>query len=118
MQAIGTHSFGTLRVHSPSPTRAPNSKGLEFLKSGDVVVVRDIPAGVVFGYDTISLTIKKQGAFEGVKNLTPGAHFIWAGTRDGSLRTGFWLMSSKLAFDEYGDVIVKKWDKYNEVLLE
>lgn len=82
------------------------------------MVVRDIPAGVVFGYDTISLTIKKQGAFEGVKNLTPGAHFIWAGTRDGSLRTGFWLMSSKLAFDEYGDVIVKKWDKYNEVLLE
>ncbi|KAG4419466.1 hypothetical protein IFR04_007423 [Cadophora malorum] len=118
MQAIGTHSFGTLRVHSPSPTRAPNIKGLEFLKSGDVLVVRDIPAGVVFGYDTISLTIKKQGAFEGVKNLTPGAHFIWAGTRDGSLRTGFWLMSSKLAFDEYGDVIVKKWDKYNEVLLD
>ncbi|KAK0099866.1 hypothetical protein ONS96_007819 [Cadophora gregata f. sp. sojae] len=118
MQAIGTHSFGTLRVHSPSPTRAPNIKGLEFLKSGDVVVVRDIPVGVVFGYDTISLTIKKQGVFEGVKNLDPGAHFVWAGTRDGSLRTGFWLMSSKLASDEYGEVIVKTWDKYNEVLVD
>ncbi|KAL2068118.1 hypothetical protein VTL71DRAFT_16216 [Oculimacula yallundae] len=118
MQAIGTHSFGTLRVHSPSPTRAPNIKGLEFLKSGDVVVVRDIPVGVVFGYDTIAFTIKQQGVFEGVKNLNPGAHFVWAGTSDGSLRTGFWLMSSKLTSDEYGDVIVKRWDKYNEVLVD
>ncbi|KAH7321764.1 AAR2 protein-domain-containing protein [Rhexocercosporidium sp. MPI-PUGE-AT-0058] len=118
MQAIGTHSFGTLRVHSPSPTRAPNIKGLEFLKSGDVVVVRDIPVGVVFGYDTISFTIKQQGVFEGIKNLNPGAHFIWAGTSDGSLRTGFWLMSSKLTSDEYGEVIVKRWDKYNEVLVD
>ncbi|KAL5319781.1 hypothetical protein ACEPPN_012838 [Leptodophora sp. 'Broadleaf-Isolate-01'] len=118
MQAIGTHSFGTLRVHSPSPTRAPNIKGLEFLKSGDVVVVRDIPAGVVFGYDTISFTIKQQGVFEGIKDLNPGAHFIWAGTSDGSLRTGFWLMSSKLTSDEYGEVIVKRWDKYNEVLVD
>ncbi|CZT46325.1 uncharacterized protein RSE6_06737 [Rhynchosporium secalis] len=118
MQAIGTHSFGSLRVHSPSPTRAPNIEGLEFLKTGDVVVVRDIPIGVVFGYDTMSFTIKQEGVFEGVKNLNPGAHFVWAGTSDGSLRTGFWLMSSKLTSDEYGEIIVKRWDKYNEVLVD
>ncbi|PBP17571.1 AAR2 protein [Diplocarpon rosae] len=118
MQAIGTHSFGTLRVHSPSPTRDPNIKGSEHLKAGDVVVVRDIPKDVIFGYDTVSFVIKQPGVFEGVKNLPPGAHLIWAGTSNGSLRTGFWLMSSKLASDQFGDVIVKRWDNYNEALVE
>ncbi|KAJ5046691.1 uncharacterized protein L3040_003923 [Drepanopeziza brunnea f. sp. 'multigermtubi'] len=118
MAAIGTHSFGTLRVHSPSPTRAPNIKGCEILKSGDVAVVRDLPIGVIFGYDTVSLGIKQLGVFEGVKSLPHGAHLIWAGTSDGSLRTGFWLMSGKLASDQYGEVIVKKWDQYNESLVE
>lgn len=118
MAAIGTHSFGTLRVHSPSPTRSPNIQGAEILKSGDIVVVRDLPVGVIFGYDTVSLGIKQLGVFEGVKNLPPGAHLIWAGTSDGTLRTGFWLMSSKLASDQYGEVIVKKWDTYNEALVE
>ncbi|KAI6716306.1 hypothetical protein JHW43_001084 [Diplocarpon mali] len=118
MQAIGTHSFGTLRVHSTSPGPPPNIKGIEHLKSGDIVVVRDIPTGVIFGYDTISFAVEQPGVFEGVKNLPPGAHLIWAGTCSGSLRTGFWLMSPKLASDQFGDVIVKRWDDYNEALVE
>jgi A1 cistron-splicing factor AAR2 len=88
------------------------------LKSGDVVIVRDIPVGSLFGYDTRSLEITQKGQFEGVKNIPPGAHFIWGGSSKSSLRNGFWLMSLKKASDQYGEIIVKRWDSYVEILAE
>jgi A1 cistron-splicing factor AAR2 len=118
IHAVGTCPLGTLRVHSPSPTRAPSGETYECLKSGDVVIVRDIPVGSLFGYDTRSLEITQKGQFEGVKNIPPGAHFIWGGSSKSSLRNGFWLMSSKKASDQYGEIIVKRWDSYGEILAE
>lgn len=118
IQAIGTHPVDTLRVHYPTPTPSPRSPQHDFLKSGDVVVVRDMPVGVHFGYDTTSFIIQQLGAFEGIKDLPPGAHFIWAGSGDGSLRTGFWIMTSKLTSSDFGEIIVKKWNKFDEVLTE
>jgi A1 cistron-splicing factor AAR2 len=118
IHAVGTCPLGTLRVHSPSPTRAPSGETYECLKSGDIIIVRDIAAGSLFGYDTRCLEIKQKEQFEGVKNLPPGAHFIWGGSSKSSLRSGFWLMSSKKASDQYGEIIVKRWDRYSEVLEE
>jgi len=118
IHAVGTVPLGTLRVHSPSPTRAPSGETYDCLKSGDTIIIRDIPAGSLFGYDTQCLEIKQKEQFEGVKNLPPGAHFIWGGSSKSSLRSGFWLMSSKKASDQYGEIIVKKWDRYSEGLVE
>ena len=118
INAVGTCQLGTLRVYSPSPTRAPSGETYECLKSGDIVIVRDIPAGSLFGYDTRSLDITQKGQFEGIKNIPPGAHFIWGGSSKSSLRSGFWLMSSKKASDQYGEIIVKRWDRYGEGLEE
>ena len=118
IHAVGTVPLGTLQVHSPSPTRAPSGETYGCLKSGDAVIVRDIPAGSLFGYDTRCLEIKQKEQFEGIKNLPPGAHFIWGGSSKSSLRSGFWLMSSKKASDQYGEIIVKKWDRYSEGLVE
>jgi A1 cistron-splicing factor AAR2 len=118
IHAVGTCPLGTLRVHSPSPTRAPSGETYESLKSGDIVIVRDIPAGSLFGYDTRCLEITRKEQFEGIKNLPPGAHFIWGGSSKSSLRSGFWLMSSKRASDQYGEIIIKRWDKYGGVLEE
>ena len=118
IHAVGTCPLGTLRVHSPSPTRAPSGETYECLKSGDVVIVRDIPARSLFGYDSRCLEISQKGQFEGIKNMPPGAHFIWGGSGKSSLRSGFWLMSSKKASDQFGEIIVKRWDRYGEVLEE
>jgi A1 cistron-splicing factor AAR2 len=118
IHAVGTCPLGSLRVHSPSPTRAPSGETYECLKSGDVVIVRDVPAGSLFGYDTRCLEITQKGQFEGIKNIPPGAHFIWGGSSKSSLRSGFWFMSSKKASDQYGEIIVKRWDRYGEVLEE
>lgn len=118
LRGIGPYQVGTLRVHSPSPTRSPTEEVYPCLKDGDIFVVRDIPAGVVFGYDTRTLSIKEPGQFEGIKNMPAGAHLIWASSDVTSLRTGYWIMTSKKTSDEYGEIFVRRWDEYNEILDE
>jgi A1 cistron-splicing factor AAR2 len=117
VHAVGSYPLGSLRVHSPSPTR-PGSETRSFLKSGDVVVIRDIPPGSLIGYDTRGFVIKKKDEFEGIKAIPPGAHFLWGGSSSSSLRNGFWIMTSKKATDDLGEIHVKRWDKENEVLDE
>jgi A1 cistron-splicing factor AAR2 len=117
--AVGAYPVGTLRLHSPSPTRDHfQRETFEVLKSGDIFIVRDTPVGAIFGYDTKSFEIKEAGQFEGVKNLPSGAHFFWSGSSTGSLRTGFWIMSHNTTASGYGDIFVKRWDKYTESLDE
>lgn len=111
-------AIGNLRVHSPSPTRANPEDSYPVLKQGAVFIVRCLPVGVVFGYDTRSFTIKQTGKFEGVKHLPPGAHLFWASSDVSSLRTGFWIMVSKKTSEEYGEVFVRRWDEYSETLDE
>lgn len=119
VQAVGNFPLGTLHVHSPGPTHPPASSGdIEWLKSGDVFIVRDIPEGAIIGYDTQVLTISKRDHFEGIKDISPGVHLIWGGSGVTSLRNGFWFISSKLASDEFGEVYVKRWDKQNEIIQE
>jgi len=119
VNAVGSFPYGSLRVHSPSPTRGGNPiHKHEVLKAGDVVIIREVPAGSLVGYDFKAFTIKEVDQFEGIKNLPPGAHFIWGGSREGSVRTGFWIMTSKKASDEFGEAHVLRWDKEGETLAE
>lgn len=118
VHAVGNFPLGSLRVHSPSPTRASAVDSHECLRSGDVIVIRDIPAGSLFGYDTRSFTIPENGAFQGVKNMPPGTHFIWGSSASNTSRTGFWIMSAKRASTELGEIHVKRWNSYDECLSE
>ncbi|TEY41979.1 hypothetical protein BOTCAL_0402g00040 [Botryotinia calthae] len=118
VNVVGSYPLGTLRVHSPSPTRERGVEHHEILKHGDVVIIRNLPASTIFGYDTKAYTIKTEGTFEGVKQIPAGAHFFWGGSGNGSSRTGFWLMTMKLASDEFGEINVLRWDNYHESLEE
>jgi len=118
LHALGSYPLGTLRVHSPSPTRKSRVDTHDCLKSGDVVVIREVPTGSLLGYDTKAFVIKKDEPFEGIKDLPAGAHFIWGGSGTASLRNGFWIMSAKRASDEYGEIHVRRWDSYTEVIEE
>jgi A1 cistron-splicing factor AAR2 len=119
VHAVGSYPIGTLSVHSPSPTRRGAVRETrEFLKQGDIFVVRDVPATALFGYDTRAVILKGDNPFDGVKDIPSGAHFFWGGSNQGSLRTGFWFMSARRASDEYGEVHVKRWDRENETLEE
>ncbi len=117
VHAVGSYPLGSLRVHSPSPTRSDSGKR-SFLKSGDVIIIRSIPPGSMVGYDTRAFVIKDKDEFEGIRSIPPGAHFLWGGSSASSLRSGFWIMTSKKATDELGEIHVKRWDKENEVLDE
>ncbi|KAM3080930.1 hypothetical protein ACMFMF_002847 [Clarireedia jacksonii] len=119
VNVVGSYPLGSLRVHSPSPPRKTAGDHHEILQGGDVVIVRHIPAGSIFGYDTRSFTIQnKDHKFQGVRDIPAGAHFVWGGSSNGSSRTGFWLMSMKRASNEYGEIHVLRWDNYNECLDE
>jgi len=86
------------------------------LRSGDVVLIRDIPTGSLFGYDTRGLIIQQKGDFEGIKAMPPGPHLIWGGSDSQSLRSGFWIMTSRKATDAPGEIHVKRWDNEKEIL--
>jgi len=116
LKALGPYPLGSLRVHSPSPTRSPYK--YDCLKPGHVFVIRDIPLGSIFGYDTKSFAVGKGFVFEGVKNIPPGPHFFWGGSSSTSLRNGFWIMSPKIASDQYGEILVRRWDKQSGILQE
>ena len=118
VHAVGSYPLGSLRVHSPSPTRTPNVETHECLKSGDVFVVRDMPPGTIFGYDTRVIIMKTEEHFEGIREIPSGAHLIWGGSATSSLRNGFWVMSAKRASDEFGEIYVKRWDREHEILDE
>jgi A1 cistron-splicing factor AAR2 len=118
VHAVGNFPLGSLRVHSPSPTRAQGADAHECLKSGDVVVIRDIPAGSLFGYDIRSFTIPNNGTFQGIKDIPSGPHFIWGSSTSSTSRTGFWIMSAKRASAEFGEIHVKRWNSYDECLSE
>jgi A1 cistron-splicing factor AAR2 len=117
VHAVGNYPLGSLRVHSPSPSRTP-SETHECLKSGDVIVIRDIPAGSLFGYDTRSFTVPENDSFQGIKAIPSGAHFIWGSSASNTSRTGFWIMSAKRSSAEYGEIHVKRWNSYDECLSE
>ena len=116
VHAVGSFPLGSLRLHSPSPTQGGDEKR-QFLKSGDVLVVRDVPSGALIGYDTRGLSIKDE-KFDGIKDIPPGAHFVWGGSTVSSLRNGFWFMTAKKATNDLGEIHVKRWDKHEEVLGE
>ncbi|TGO50143.1 hypothetical protein BOTNAR_0404g00060 [Botryotinia narcissicola] len=118
VNVVGSYPLGTLRVHSPSPPRERGVEHHEILEHGDVVIIRNLPVGTIFGYDTKAYTIKTEGTLEGVKQIPAGAHFFWGGSGNGSSRTGFWLMTMKLASDEFGDIHVLRWDSYHESVEE
>ena len=117
VHAVGSYPLGSLRVHSPSPTRG-GTETRSFLTSGDAFIARDVPPGSLFGYDTRGFVIQVGDGFEGLKDIPPGAHFMWGGAEKASLRNGFWIMTGKKASNEIGEVHVKRWDKENEVLDE
>lgn len=121
IHATGGLPLGCLRIHTvATPPASPNTnakgKHHEVLKSGDVVVIRDVPLGSLLGYDTRSITITKAGVFEGIRDLPAGLHFIWGGTAKHINRTGFWIMSPNKESDEPGEIHVKRYDQYNETL--
>ena len=118
LRGIGTYEVGTLRVHSPSPTRPPPAEHHPILKWGDIFVVRGMPVGVTVGFDAQAIEIRKEGRFEGLKNITAGTHLIWVSSNLSSHRTGYWIITKRKGSDEYGETIVKHWDSYNETLLE
>jgi A1 cistron-splicing factor AAR2 len=61
MHAVGSYPLGTLRVHSPSPPReSKHDYGHDLLRSGDVIIMSNIPTGSLLGVDTKAFEIQTR----------------------------------------------------------
>jgi A1 cistron-splicing factor AAR2 len=115
--AVGTHPFGSLGVHSSE--RGQRKPSHECLLSGDVAIITGMPPGSIFGFNTLSFTLGKDGQFYGIRDIPPGPHFLYGGAAsEVSTRNGFWIMSQPRASGDYGEVFVKRWDSYSETLVD
>lgn len=83
----------------------------------NALIILDLPSGVVVGYDAKSLTLTKDSKIQGLKEVPPGVHFLWAGSGLNSSRSGFWLITPHDGSLEHNNVIVKKWDVRREGLI-
>ncbi|KAK7751316.1 hypothetical protein SLS62_006722 [Diatrype stigma] len=85
--------------------------------TGDAVFLDGLPAKFTIGCDYLSLSTKAK-PFPGFRDIPPGPHLFWVAPTDStSSRSGFWIVA-----DDDGRrnsrVHVKRWDHFNEVLLD
>lgn len=129
---IGAYPMGTLKVHkvddfpdasatdgdamiesasattSSPPPPPPPAKCLD---NGDCFVILGLPDKFTVGLDTIALTTSNGRDFRGFRDIPPGPHFLWMSEPGAISRCGYWFVTGPR-----GDVRVKQWDRYNEVL--
>ncbi|KAK8117527.1 AAR2 protein [Apiospora kogelbergensis] len=99
---------------TPEPPQISGSV-LELLRSGDVLILDDLPTGFTVGCDTISFAATEH--FLGFRDIPAGAHLIWiAPSETTSSRSAYWIFTPATDLQSPGRVYVKQWDKFNEVL--
>ena len=127
----GTLPYGSLRIHeimdsTPSheagaggqieempELEEPTSPGAPgCLQNGDAFVVLDLPENFTVGCDAVAMNVGGS-KFLGIRDLPPGPHFIWVSEPNAMSRCGYWFVTGQT-----GEVRVKQWDRYNEVLGE
>lgn len=109
--------MGNLRSNQDNVDDEQKSSLFEFLNSGDVIIVSGMPDGALFGFDTVSFSIGKDGQFEGLRDVPSGPHFIYgSSTSDVTTRNGFWILSEKRATGDKGSIFVRRWSNDSETL--
>ncbi|KAK7938037.1 AAR2 protein [Apiospora aurea] len=104
----------TVPDRSPVPPQA-SAPVLELLRSGDVLILDDLPTGFAVGCDTISFAATEH--FLGFRDIPAGAHLVWiAPSETTSSRSAYWIFTPEKDPQSPGRVYVKQWDKFNEVL--
>ncbi|OIW34115.1 hypothetical protein CONLIGDRAFT_568761 [Coniochaeta ligniaria NRRL 30616] len=122
---IGAYPIGALQVHkvddSPKSCPAERDHAAESespplpppkcLDKGDCFIIIGLPDKFTVGLDTIALTTSNGREFRGFRDIPPGPHFLWMSEPGALSRCGYWFVTG-----QHGEVRVKQWDAYNEVL--
>ncbi|KAJ8123816.1 hypothetical protein ONZ43_g320 [Nemania bipapillata] len=91
------------------------SSNPSFVSSGDAFILDDLPANFTVGCDATSFNSTQP--FPGFRDIPPGVHLIWvAPSESTSSRNGYWICTPERDDTQLGQIYVKQWDKFNEVL--
>ncbi|PSR83742.1 AAR2 protein-domain-containing protein [Coniella lustricola] len=95
---------------------------------GDIFLILDLPPAATVGCDSKAIGTGLASTFQGIRDIPPGAHFIWVAEPNTMSRCGYWfVVVSEPHFDPGSKqqshhsprrVRVKQWDKFNEVLVD
>lgn len=83
------------------------------LNKGDVFLILDLPPNSTVGCDARAIGTGTS-SFQGIRDIPPGPHFIWISETNAMSRCGYWFVTKE---GNQGQVRVKQWDKFNEVLV-
>ncbi|KAI0014051.1 hypothetical protein F4779DRAFT_624806 [Xylariaceae sp. FL0662B] len=129
LTVTGAIPLDSLRVHEPDEdqdpatpltipdliTMEPSDSRPSFPKGSDVLLLDDLPANFTIGCDTMSFSTTQP--FQGFRNIPSGGHLFWvAPSESTSSRSAYWIITPEREDQELGEVYVKQWDKFNEVL--
>jgi A1 cistron-splicing factor AAR2 len=119
----GSLAYGTLQLVQPaddSPAETTSLPQLDPLDAGDIFLILGLPDAFTVGCDTAVLS-QSGRPFLGVRDLPPGAHFLWLASSPASPssstvpdRSGYWFITG----EGRGRLRVKQWDPYNELVGE
>lgn len=142
---VGTFPLGSLQVHkimdSPRPQRSAGPQADEIsdmpplkgdtvarganssaattsspaVGEGDIFLILDLPPHTTVGCDARAIGTAASG-FQGIRDIPPGPHFIWVAEPSAMSRCGYWFVTREGR--GRGEVRVKQWDKFNEVLVD
>ena len=80
------------------------------------ILLLNLPESALAGIDLLSFTTTPR--FQGIKNLPPGFHFVFASATSAlTVRQGVWFRTNPSDPAELPDPIVKKWDATQEELV-
>lgn len=116
----GALPYGSLKIkQQPETPPASNLRKSismstsDHLTETDSFVILDLPDKFTVGCDATALT-SSTSKFLGIRDIPLGSHFIWVSEPHAFTRAGYWFVTKR----GLGEVRVKQWDPYNEVLGE
>ncbi|GMH43240.1 hypothetical protein BSKO_11162 [Bryopsis sp. KO-2023] len=86
---------------------------LDAVKSGGTILLVDVPPGTCIGIDHNAFAVGEK--FVGVKMVPPGVHFI--SSSSGDSQGGFAPVVGFFVHVRPGDIVVRRWNKEEEMLV-
>ncbi|EFX02058.1 aar2 domain containing protein [Grosmannia clavigera kw1407] len=108
---------GRMRIRAGNDRDQEDDLPLPSPPRGDLFLVLGLPGQFQLGCDTLAMTVpdsQTPSSPIGLRDLPPGAHFVWVSSPGAISRQGCWFFSKP----DVSVVHVKQWDRYNEVMDE
>lgn len=87
-------------------------------QSNGTLILSTLPKTMFLGLDAAVFGVADKSTLVGVKGLPSGAHLLYGGIRPDFARSAVWFICGGEDGNQVGEVFVRKWNAYEEVIME